>query len=354
MKIGITADVHLRSGGEHPERYRALENILDQLRERDIPVLVVAGDLFDENVRDYAAFEERCAAYPEIELHVIPGNHDPDISDADITAENVRVHAEPAVRAFDDVPFLFLPYRRGVEPGEAMAACAGRLEGRRWILVSHCDYCAGTREVNPLEPGVYMPLSRKDLERAKPETVFLGHIHKPVVADTVRYTGSPCGLDITETGRRGFLVYDTAARRVERVTVTTELLFFDERFMVIPGDDEARQLEEAIAGRIEGWKITPAEYPKVRLRVTATGYAADRSAIRETMERGFRAFAFYEDAGPDVSELRVSRDPQLANIAERARALVKSLHWPSDDDEPSLDDVVLRAMALVYDDGGTA
>lgn len=354
MNIGITADVHLRGGGEHPERYHALEDILKQLREREIPVLAVAGDLFDENVRDYAAFEALCAAYPEIALHVIPGNHDPAISDADITADNVRVYTEPAVRTFDDMPFLFLPYRRGSQPGEAIAAHLDQREGRRWVLVSHCDYCGGTREVNPLEPGVYMPLSRKDLEQAKPETVFLGHIHKPVVADTVRYAGSPCGLDITETGRRGFLVYDTAARRVERLTVTTDLLFFDERFLVIPRDDETRRLEAAIAGRIESWNITPAEYPKVRLRVVASGYAIDRNAVKKTIERGFEAFTFHDSAGPDLGELRVSRDPQRANIAERARDLVKSLGWPYGGDEPSRDEVVLRAMALVYDDGGAA
>ena len=47
MKIAITADVHLKTGQEYPERYNALKDILDVLANEDIHTLIIAGDLFD-------------------------------------------------------------------------------------------------------------------------------------------------------------------------------------------------------------------------------------------------------------------------------------------------------------------
>ena len=44
MKIAVTADLHLRTGGEHPERYAALEDILEQTRDIGIKHLIITGN----------------------------------------------------------------------------------------------------------------------------------------------------------------------------------------------------------------------------------------------------------------------------------------------------------------------
>ena len=52
MKIAVTADLHLKSREECPERWNALENIINQMLAEDIKILIIAGDLFNiEKVR---------------------------------------------------------------------------------------------------------------------------------------------------------------------------------------------------------------------------------------------------------------------------------------------------------------
>ena len=53
MKIAVTADLHLYTGGEHPERYAALENILEQTRDIGIKHLIIAGDLFETEFQNF-------------------------------------------------------------------------------------------------------------------------------------------------------------------------------------------------------------------------------------------------------------------------------------------------------------
>ncbi|MCJ7706929.1 MAG: metallophosphoesterase [Anaerolineales bacterium] len=57
MKIATTADLHLTPQQEHPERYRALENIFEQIETESIQHLAVAGDLFHADLQDFSEFE---------------------------------------------------------------------------------------------------------------------------------------------------------------------------------------------------------------------------------------------------------------------------------------------------------
>ena len=178
--------------------------------------------------------------------------------------------------------------------GEKIAQLEHEIDGKQWVLVGHGDFYGGVKERNPLEPGTYMPLSRKDLGRFKPRTVFLGHIHKPHSPhDYVHYVGSPCGLDISETGHRRFLVYDTTDGSIEPRAIETDVLYFTETFLVLPREDEVPLLEQEIAKRIESWNIDASDHSKVQVRVEANGYAKNRSAVREALERGFAGFAYY-------------------------------------------------------------
>ena len=75
MTVALTADVHLRTKIDHPERYNALENILEQIEAEGIKILIIAGDLFDKDFRNYADFEKLCKKHPDVQLEIIPGNH---------------------------------------------------------------------------------------------------------------------------------------------------------------------------------------------------------------------------------------------------------------------------------------
>ena len=348
MIIAVTADVHLASPEDHPERYNALENIFEQAEGQGIEVLVIAGDLFDKDFCTYAQFERLCRAHPSVHVHIIPGNHDSAICDRNIVGETIHIHNEPTALQFGPTTFLFVPYEPQATMAEKIVEMEKHIQGRPWVLVGHGDYYRGMRERNPLEPGTYMPLSAACVDRYKPRAVLLGHIHKPLDLGLVHYAGSPCGLDISETGRRRFLVYDTEDGSIVPRPVETDILHFQEVFVVLPTDDEAPLLERRIADRIDRWGIEPQEFPKVRLRVEAVGYARNRGGIRRALERGFGNVTFHKDLGPDIDGLRYNSDRQLMAAAQRALELIDEIDWPFGGDQPLRQDVVLEALSVIY------
>jgi DNA repair exonuclease SbcCD nuclease subunit len=116
MRVAVTADVHLRTQGEHSERYNALENILQQMSAEGMENLLVAGDLFDKDFSNYSEFEELCRKYSKIRLHIIPGNHDPGISGKSIVGDNIHIYTDPTALQFGSTTFLLIPYE---EKGES-------------------------------------------------------------------------------------------------------------------------------------------------------------------------------------------------------------------------------------------
>lgn len=353
MKIAVTADVHLTTRGQHPERFNALANILERVEDLGISQLIIAGDLFDHNVQDYSEFEEVCGKHERVTMHVIPGNHDPRLEEAHIVAPNVRVYSDPAIVDLE-LPFLFVPYRPGMTMGEAIAPLHDQLQSQKWVLVGHGDYSGGPRRPNPYEPGIYMPLSRSDIERFRPRTVLLGHIHLPIDEAPVHYPGSPCGLNISETGQRRFLVYDTDTGLLNPCSIQTDVVFFQESFMIVPCADEVQRLTEDIRRRIADWRLDQSDWDRVQVRVDARGFCLDRQAVADTLADGFRGLAFYKDGLPDVSGLSVSSDAELQWIATRVEQLIDELDWPSAEgsDEPQRSQIIDHALRVIYGEKG--
>ncbi|MFC2031586.1 exonuclease SbcCD subunit D [Chloroflexota bacterium] len=350
MRIAVTADVHLTPKEEHPERYNALQNILDQSLAEGIEHLLIAGDLFEKDYRSYVGFEQLCRKYPAVQIHIIPGNHDPALSTAKIVGANIQVYTTPTPIEIDSRTFLLVPYVENATMSEKLADSVDALSGRQWILVGHGDYYGGTRQLNPLEPGTYMPLSRNNVDQFGPRAVFLGHIHKPTTIDNVHYMGSPCGLDISETGRRRFLVFDTADGSSEARVIATDVLYYDESFVIVPHDNEVPELRHEAERRIASWEINESERNRVRLRVSARGFATDRSAILKALKDSFDGFRFYKDDEPLIDELSSSSDHQLSAIAERVSQLVAECSWDSVGDEPTREDVIVQALSVIYSD----
>ncbi|MEE8186731.1 MAG: metallophosphoesterase [Nitrososphaerales archaeon] len=350
MQIAVTSDLHLRTRTEHPERYSALENILGQIDAENIDTLIIAGDLFDQEFQNYSDFEELCKKHSKVQLYIIPGNHDPNISEKNIVGENIHIYTSPTIIEIDSTAFLFLPHEKNANMGEKIAEMEGEIEGKQWILVAHGDFYGGVKELNPYEPGTYMPLSRRDLERYNPLFVFLGHIHKPINRRQVYYAGSPCGLGINETGIRKFLVYDTTNGSVESKAVAADILYFDELFIVVPMDAEVPILQQEIKNRVDSWNIDPSDHPKVRVRVEAMGYAVDRSAILATLRQGFEGFTYYENEDPRIDRLLVSSDHQLNAIAKHTIETIDELDWDFSGDEPAKEQVKIAALSVIYGD----
>lgn len=355
MKIAITADLHLTSRKAHPERYHALENILQRMIEERIDNLIIAGDLFHEQSRNYAEFDRLCQKpkYRQIHFHVVPGNHDSGLDDRVFAAENVVVYTEPELKSFDlmSLPFLFLPYQKEKSMGEIIALFVPDLVSRKWVLIGHGDWVEGMREANPLEPGVYMPLTRMDLEQFQPVRVVLGHIHKSMDREIVTYPGSPCALDVTETGRRRFLVIDSENGSTGPRTMDSDFIFFDESIVILPVEDEVAYLTDLLRSMKQRWDLSEAEMAKVRLRLKVSGYTSDKRRLMKTLKESLRGVAYYENGEPDVSELFVNDDVERAEITHRVSKMIEELKWQESGKEPGKDQILLEALHVIYGDG---
>ncbi len=348
MKVAITADLHLTAKDQCQERYNALDNILHQVETENIENLLIAGDLFDKEIQNHTDFEGVCKKHPETQLHIIPGNHDADISEKSIVAPNIHIYTVPTPVEIGDVTFLFVPYEGQTKMGEKIASKEEEIRGKKWVLIGHGDYYCGFKDYNPLELGTYMPLSRENVVTFSPHAVFLGHIHKLVNRDNVYYVGSPCGLDISETGKRRFLIYDTANGSVAHMYVETDIIYFEESFVIVPLDDEVPILKQEIAQRMRSWNIEPKDYSKVVVRVQAVGYSVDRSAILSGLRVGFDQCKYYKDEGPLIDNLSTSSDHQLNAIAERVIKRIDELEWNFSGDEPNREMLKIEALRVIY------
>ena len=355
MRIAVTADVHLSPDEEHPERLAGLRGILEQLESLDISTLLIAGDLFDKEAPSYPAFEQLCRDFAAISIHVIPGNHDPGLAPSQFAAENLQVYDQPATVHWDDTPFLLMPFSgdsgMGTAAAEHVEADPETFSRGRWVLVGHGDYFGGRRERNPRKKDIYMPLTRGDIQKLGPGQVLIGHIHKPTDDDRVHYPGSPCPLDINETGRRRFLVYDTSDDSVTPQAMSSPRLFLSENLVLNPGPDEWDRLRQDVQSLVSGWALTETERGCTELRLKVRGWCSDVTRVKKIVVAELAGYRFHDPDGPDLSELKATIDDQRNELMAEVLKRIDTLPWTPGNLVPEREDLVVEALNVIFGEG---
>jgi DNA repair protein SbcD/Mre11 len=228
MRILHTSDWHL---GRQFHNVSLLEDqvlVLEQLvriaRERNVDVVIIAGDVFDRSVPPAAATRvlddviNALCVDPAIPMIITPGNHDGAerlgfgaraMRSSGIHIRS-RIEFEPVVieDAHGPVSFHCLPYadpvsvsdsmgERFTSHDEAMAALVAEATRRstntgRQVLVAHCFVTGGTTRESerPLSVGGADSVSVAHFEPF--HYTALGHLHNPqsFLDGRVRYCGS--------------------------------------------------------------------------------------------------------------------------------------------------------------------
>jgi DNA repair exonuclease SbcCD nuclease subunit len=348
MKIAVTADLHLKSREKCSERWNALANIIDQILTEEIKILIIAGDLFDIESQNYSEFDDFCKQNNQIEFCIIPGNHDSGIGPKYFTASNIEIFNEPKILPLEEPPlyFFFLPYMLDKSMGEVIAKYKDTLS-ERWVLIGHGDYLGGPRVPNPYEPGVYMPLSRPDIDYCKPTKVILGHIHKKMELGKVFYVGSPCGMDINETGKRSFLILDTNNLDITSKTVDTDYIFFNETIIALPTENEFDFIKNKILDMIKRWNLDENEMSKARVRLEVKGYTSDKKQLETVVKGTLANIAFYNNEEPDLTGVAVFNDPERISIVEKVKEEIEKLEWDFGDERTNKDNILEQALKIV-------
>lgn len=340
MKIAITADVHLTDKAKHAPRANALRNILVQCKQLDVGALIIAGDLFDKDTSNPAILESivREEMPLPFKITILPGNHDHRLNN-DLFSDQLPINVieETTLNTTDfGVDVLMVPYGLDRRLGTEISHFKEKIAANKYLLISHGDHPVSLSSKNEYEDGVYMPLYKRDLIEYSPKQVFLGHIHIAESKDNVHYTGSPCGLDITETGERSFILYDTSTNVVERVPINTDIIYFNESFTLIPGEREEQQLLDQVETIKLKWDKLAHKNARVSVRMTVHGYSNDRGAIEGKLRAALaNAFENLEEPDINIAGLTAFSNPAL----DQTVAAVKQ----------SLDDLVLARSELLPD-----
>jgi exonuclease SbcD len=289
MRILHTSDWHIgRSFHGHAtlDALRGvLETLVDQVREHEIDLVLVAGDVFDSATPSAGAYTLlsdtlRGLADAGATVVVTSGNHDSAARlgfQSALLRDGVHVITDPAaigtpVTVADEhgpvhvygIPYLEPVLLRAVWPGVRSQAdvlthamdlvrtdAASR--GGRSIAVAHC-FAAGVEPTPHLERDIQqggldiVPLSAFD----GVDYMALGHIHgRQQLSPRVRYAGAPLHYSFDEGHKpRGSWLVELGAdglgdvewlplpvpRTLTTLTATLEELVSDERYAIHTGD----------------------------------------------------------------------------------------------------------------------
>jgi exonuclease SbcD len=356
MRIAVTADLHLRTPSETPERYVSLEEILKSMTGRGTGLLVIAGDLFDADMRDFSGFESILGKpdFRNVRVLAIPGNHDPGLKQSHFALRTIRIIQSPTVLKLSeaDKALTIIPYGCATTFSDAVATLSAQpIHGS--VLIGHGDFVSGrTLRSNPYEAGFYMPLSRRDLDAGHFPLALLGHIHAPCSSGDVHYPGSPCPVDRSETGKRSYIELDLTSGTVQRIPIRSGLLYSRQRLPVVPGPGEVRHVRSAILGMAETMQIQEGEMETLRVSIQITGFAESRAAVGEACQSALTEAFGRREYDIDTSGLLVAEDQSRAALAaesfRRLSEMKDTGFWPAEAEAPEMEQVAEQALRIIY------
>ncbi|GAA4178318.1 exonuclease SbcCD subunit D [Gryllotalpicola koreensis] len=255
MRILHTSDWHVGRTFHGHSTLDALETVLsaliDVVREREIDVVAVAGDVFDSATPSADAFAVlgrvlRGIRSAGAELVITSGNHDSParlgfqsefaafggvhiVTRPEDHASPVTITGLDGVTAdFYGVPYLEPALIRHLWPEETLrtqsdalgfamrnVATAAAASDHRSVVLAHCFVAGGASQASDAERDLsaggldVVPLGAFE----GVDYAALGHIHgRATLAESVRYSGAPLHYSFSETGKpRGAWLIELAA-----------------------------------------------------------------------------------------------------------------------------------------------
>ncbi len=354
-KIAVTADLHLREEEDYSNRYDTFIKILDSLKEKGIDKLIVAGDVFDKDYSNYRKFEEICSneKYRNINFHIIPGNHDPELKDDFFTADNISVYSKTQLVSLDEeFDFLFVPYLAESVMGDEAVKNKPKDTNKKWVLVGHGDYIEGKKIPNPYEEGVYMPLTKADTSRLQFSFVFLGHIHKPTKKENLYYPGSPYPLHRNEEGLRRIVVFDPEKEKVEELNIETDVVYYNEKITLLPftGKQEEGYIKQELDKVINNWSLSGEDLSKVELNLLCSGYiTTSKNDVKKVIKTHLQDKV--QEVTTDLSAVSITTiEPEKEEVLLEINKKINKLSGDEEEiDEDYKKEVLKHALKTIYE-----
>ena len=197
------------------EQRKALKDVVEYIKENDIKLFLISGDLYEQNYIRKSSIEyvnKLFEEIPDTQIFIAPGNHDPYIKNSfystytwskndHIFNENIeKIDFEDAhIYGFGFTDF----YCKESEIEEIQVEEPDDIN----ILITHGSLDGGSDDLRE-----YNPLRQSKLKQLDFDYIALGHIHKPYYNEEknqkIFYPGSTISLGFDELGEHGILVGD--------------------------------------------------------------------------------------------------------------------------------------------------
>ncbi len=217
MKILHTSDLHLSV--KHPERFKALENIIKIATQNGVNIITISGDLFDSSEELIRIQNQLRIMFDSANLKivVISGNHDSDVfKQRPFLGKNVKIINDafsPVILENEKTIIWGIPYTNK-DPFNLLLSLfeeAEKFKGWTNILLIHCDLIEliwDTEETGEEGNGRYMPVSTSYFQQSPFKFILAGHYHKNSHIISLEnggffiYPGSPVSVTLREIGKR--------------------------------------------------------------------------------------------------------------------------------------------------------
>lgn len=356
-----TGDLHLADGA--PDRWDALDAVLEAARERAVDVLLVAGDLLDRG-EDHRALRARVRERLEeapCPVLLLPGNHDLEAYAPgqdwggtvrlmlstpvhETVVEGLRVLGVPFPDP--DGPATFARVRRHVEDrlagGEGEEPVILALHG---TLVDAADPHIQTESQEDEPDERYFPVRTGELAGLEVAYVALGHYHRAEERRAgevpVAYAGAPVPIGAHALGPRTAMLVEVeegeGPARVERVRLPVPWRDRIERWLT--PFEEAAELETLEA------ELRERADPDCTLTVELDGVLAgmeEAELRRRTEEMAADLADAY--AGLRFERRGVGLDPARADLFREFRERLEA--WEDEEGERPAEELRRRALEL--------
>ncbi len=234
MKILHTADIHLKE--ENSERWDALCSITELGTNENIDVMVISGDLFDDNIEASKLKVRIRDLFSKLQyrIFIIPGNHDEkSFQDGSFLGSNVEVIlSSEDIYEIDDITITGLPFEelKGKEIYQKLNRISGKLgPDKTNILLYHgelTDSFFSRNDFGNEGEYRYMPSKLEYYKNMNFNYILAGHFHTSFNAwefDKKRYfvyPGSPISITSRETGKRRVNLFTTGTTPEEKILNT--------------------------------------------------------------------------------------------------------------------------------------
>lgn len=246
--------------------YRSFEKMINDALAEEVDFVLIAGDLFDEEVRSLRSqwfIRRECERLNEkgIAVYICHGNHDPLISEEAVGyPDNVKVFPVEGdtfvyhLHSGDKVAISGFSYPQKAFTEKAKTYYPDRMEDAKW----HIGVLHGQSGSDHTEHAAYAPFSLSELRSFHYDYWALGHIHKRTILSEeppACYPGNMQGAHRKESGKKGYLKVSVSGGIFNTLFKATAPVQYESVNVDVTGTGEISEVVQRFIDEVHGLSL---------------------------------------------------------------------------------------------------